>query len=125
MATSLIEFCEQANPEILSEARNMHQFRNATRIQQSLSANIEKRVLVWMAERTPVWIDSDHLTILGFAAQMMAGASYALARWSRFWLIAVIVFLAMNWLGDSLDGTLARVRQRQRPRYGFYVDRST
>ena len=122
MATSLIEFCEQANPALLSEARNMHQFRNASRIQQSLSANIEKRVLVWMAERTPVWIGSDHLTILGFAAQMMAGASYALARWSRFWLIAVIAFLALNWLGDSLDGTLARVRQRQRPRYGFYVD---
>src|SRR5512133_597116 len=122
MATSLIEFCEQANPALLSEARNMHQFRNASRIQQSLSANIEKRVLVWMAERTPVWIGPDHLTILGFAAQMMAGASYALALWNRFWVIAVIAFLALNWLGDSLDGTLARVRQRQRPRYGFYID---
>jgi archaetidylinositol phosphate synthase len=122
MATSLIEFCEQANPEFLRAARNMHQFRNAPRIQQSLTANIEQKVLVWMAERTPGWIGPDHLTILGFAGQMIAGASYALARWNRFWLIAVIAFLALNWLGDSLDGTLARVRQRQRPRYGFYVD---
>ena len=68
------------------------------------------------------WINSDHLTALGFAAQIMAGVSYALARDDRLWLLSVIGFLALNWLGDSLDGTLARVRQRQRPRYGFYVD---
>ena len=52
----------------------------------------------------------------------MAGVSYAFARWNRYWLLAVIFFLALNWLGDSLDGTLARVRRQQRPRYGFYVD---
>ena len=52
----------------------------------------------------------------------MAGASYALAGANRLWLVAGIGFLALNWLGDSLDGTLARVRQNQRPRYGFYVD---
>ena len=75
-----------------------------------------------MAERTPRWISSDHLTLLGFIAQVMAGVSYALARWDRYWLLAGIFFLALNWLGDSLDGTLARVRQQQRPRYGFYVD---
>jgi phosphatidylglycerophosphate synthase len=75
-----------------------------------------------MAERTPAWINSDHLTLLGLVAQALAGASYALARWNRGALLAVIFFLALNWLGDSLDGTLARVRNRQRPRYGFYVD---
>ena len=82
----------------------------------------EKRALIWMAERTPSWINSDHLTLVGFLAQVMAGVSYALARWNRYWLLAVIGFLALNWLGDSLDGTLARVRQQLRPRYGFYVD---
>jgi phosphatidylglycerophosphate synthase len=75
-----------------------------------------------MAERTPAAINSDHLTLLGVGAQVMAGVSYALARGNRYWLLGGIVFLALNWLGDSLDGTLARVRQRQRPRYGFYVD---
>jgi phosphatidylglycerophosphate synthase len=75
-----------------------------------------------MAERTPRSINSDHLTLLGFAAQVMAGVSYALARWNRYWLLGGIVFLGLNWLGDSLDGTLARVRQQLRPRYGFYVD---
>jgi len=97
-------------------------FRQATRIQQSVSAAHEKRLLIWMAERTPIWINSDHLTILGFAAQLLTGVAYAMSAFNRVWLIAAIGFLALNWLGDSLDGTLARVRQQQRPRYGFYVD---
>ncbi len=121
MASPLIEFCEQANPRVLSEARRAR-FQNAKRVHRSFLAAAEQRALVWMAERTPGWINSDHLTLLGFGAQVMAGVSYGLARWNRYWLLAVIAFLALNWLGDSLDGTLARVRQRQRPRYGFYVD---
>jgi phosphatidylglycerophosphate synthase len=75
-----------------------------------------------MAERTPSWIHPDHLTIFGFVAQLMTGVSYALARSSQLGLTGAIVFLILNWLGDSMDGTLARVRQRQRLRYGFYVD---
>jgi len=122
MATPMIDFCEQTNPKILTEVRRTQRFENATRIHNSLTSNSEKRALVWMAERTPRRISSDHLTLLGFIAQVMAGASYALARWNRYWLVAGILFLALNWLGDSLDGTLARVRQQQRPRYGFYVD---
>jgi archaetidylinositol phosphate synthase len=97
-------------------------FISATRLQQSFVAAAEKKTLLWLAQRTPGWINSDHLTILGFAAQCLAGACYALARWNRFLLLLGIVFLALNWLGDSLDGTLARVRNCQRPRYGFYVD---
>jgi archaetidylinositol phosphate synthase len=121
MASPLIDYCEQTNPKILNEVRQA-EFRSASRVQQSLLTSIERRALLWMAERTPQWINSDHLTVVGFAAQVMAGVSYALARGDRSWLLAVIGFLALNWLGDSLDGTLARVRQRQRPRYGFYVD---
>ena len=97
-------------------------FKSAKRVQQSFTAAAEKRVLVWMAERTPAWIGSDTLTLIGFLGQVMAGVSYALARYHRYWLVIGIGFLALNWLGDSLDGTLARVRQQQRPRYGFYVD---
>lgn len=98
-----------------------HWFRSAERIQSPLSST-EKRLLIWMAQRLPAAINSDHLTILGFAAQIMTGVSYALARFNKLWLIAAIGFLGLNWLGDSLDGTLARVRNQQRPRYGFYVD---
>ena len=97
-------------------------FRQATRLQGSVLATGEKRLLIWMAERTPPWVNSDHLTILGFAAQLLTGLSYSMSRSSKLWLIAGIGFLALNWLGDSLDGTLARVRGKQRPRYGFYVD---
>ncbi len=97
-------------------------FRQATRLQESALATHEKRLLVWMAAHTPAWINSDHLTILGFGAQLMTGMSYAMSRSNRLWLFAGIGFLGLNWLGDSLDGTLARVRQKQRPRYGFYVD---
>jgi len=98
------------------------EFKCARRLQESVLAAPEKRLLVWMAEHTPAWINSDHLTALGFAAQVGTGACYAWAPFGRAWLVASIAFLALNWLGDSLDGTLARVRQKQRPRYGFYVD---
>jgi archaetidylinositol phosphate synthase len=97
-------------------------FIPAIRLQQSFVAAAEKKALAWLAERTPPWINSDHLTLLGFVSQCMAGVCYALARWNRYALLLGIVFLALNWLGDSLDGTLARVRNCQRPRYGFYVD---
>jgi archaetidylinositol phosphate synthase len=97
-------------------------FRQAMRVQESALAAGEKRLLIWMAERTPAWINSDHLTIIGFVAQLLTGLSYAMSRSSKLGLVVGIGFLALNWLGDSLDGTLARVRQKQRPRYGFYVD---
>jgi phosphatidylglycerophosphate synthase len=97
-------------------------FQEASRAQLSILADIEKRSLVWLAQRMPAWVTSDHLTLLGFLALLMAGLSYWLARWNRFALLAVIFWLAVNWFGDSLDGTLARVRNKQRPRYGFYVD---
>lgn len=121
MATSLADFAEQANPKTLAELRRAN-FRQATRIQGSFLARVEKRALVWMAERMPPWVNSDHLTVIGFAGQVATGVCYALAAWDRRWLLAAIASLAINWFGDSLDGTLARVRQRQRPRYGFYLD---
>jgi archaetidylinositol phosphate synthase len=122
----MTDFCEQVNPRLLFDMRNVD-MRNVRakpdkRIQQSWLAYPEKRVLLWLAWNAPEWLNSDHLTILGFAAQIAAGAFYALAKFDRSALIGVIVCLALNWLGDSLDGTLARLRQRQRPRYGFYVD---
>ncbi len=70
----------------------------------------------------PPWINSDHLTLLGLGSMLLAGASFWLAQWNKFSLLTVVVALALNWFGDSLDGTLARVRNRQRPRYGYYVD---
>ena len=97
-------------------------FVNAVRVHGAITADLEKRLLIWISLRMPAGIKPDHLTGLGFAAQLMAGAAYALAVYDRRSLWFVNFFLALNWFGDSLDGTLARVRNQQRPRYGFYVD---
>src|SRR6202790_5668473 len=97
-------------------------FKNATRLQNSFTSAPERRALLWLAARLSPSINSDHLTVLGFAAMFLAGCSYAFARWNSWGLLLATLCLALNWFGDSLDGTLARVRNRQRPRYGFYVD---
>ena len=97
-------------------------FASARRINRSLTAGAEKRFLMCMAERAPRWLTSDQLTALGFIAQIGAGIFYALSRYNVFALAGVILCLVLNWFGDSMDGTLARVRNQQRPRYGFYVD---
>ena len=102
--------------------RQQTNFAPALRINQSLTAGIERRALKWMAERAPRRLTSDHLTTLGLGAQIAAGVFYALSRYNRLSLLLVIFCLVLNWLGDSLDGTLARVRGQERPRYGFYVD---
>jgi archaetidylinositol phosphate synthase len=92
------------------------------RLNTSVLASIEKRTLIWIARRLPAWVNSDHLTLLAALSMVGAGAAF----WgARYWLPSlwfVVVALALNWFGDSLDGTLARVRQQERPRYGFYVD---
>jgi phosphatidylglycerophosphate synthase len=97
-------------------------FRNAVRRQEAITAPVERKVLLWLAKRVPESISPDHLTALGFAAQIFAGLAYGLARWNKYALWLATLFIAVNWLGDSLDGSLARYRQRLRPRYGFYVD---
>jgi phosphatidylglycerophosphate synthase len=97
-------------------------FQSAGRAHTSLLAPAEKKLLIWTANRLPRWVNSDHLTALGLFAMLMVGASYWLARSNRMGLLAAVFWLAVNWFGESLDGTLARVRNQQRPRYGFYVD---
>jgi archaetidylinositol phosphate synthase len=93
-----------------------------TREHKSLLAEVEKRALIWMAHRLPPSINSDHLTALGAVAMVGAGAAFAAVPFTRWALALVPVCLAINWFGDSLDGTVARVRNAQRPRYGFYID---
>jgi phosphatidylglycerophosphate synthase len=88
----------------------------------AVTAAAEKRLLEGIARRLPASINSDHLSALGLAAMAAAGAAFAAMRVSRWAAAAVVVALAANWVGDSLDGTLARVRGQLRPRYGYYVD---
>jgi phosphatidylglycerophosphate synthase len=88
-------------------------------------ARLEKRALVWIAERLPRWVMPDHLTALGILAAIGIGAGYLLTNETPLWLWAVNALLILHWLGDSLDGTLARVRKIERPRYGYYLDHLT
>ena len=121
----MTDLCEQVNPRVLLEMRRVRPDLlrvQESRVQESWTAAPERRVLRWLAARTPSGIGPDHLTLFGLAAQVGAGVCYALASRNRYALLGVIACLGLNWLGDSLDGTLARVRQCQRPRYGFYVD---
>lgn len=108
--------------EVIRRKEAARGFRPALRINNGLLGNIEKRTLLWIANRLPNWINSDHLTALGLVAMIAAGVCYAFSDHYPAMLLAVDLCLALNWFGDSLDGTLARVRNRQRPRYGFYVD---
>jgi len=98
------------------------EFKNAPRLQASLTAAVERKALKYLAARLPLWVNSDHLTLLGLLAMIAAGACYAAARWWPPVMLVVNLLLVVNWFGDSLDGTLARLRHRERPRYGFYVD---
>lgn len=95
---------------------------NSQRIQTSLLNPYEKVILNWIAVRLPNWVKSDHLSIVGLFGAMVIALGYALTNFhvGYMWLVCFGFFL--NWLGDSLDGTLARVRKTQRPIYGFYID---
>src|SRR4051812_48061317 len=92
------------------------------REQHSVLAAGEKRLLITIANRLPPAVTSDHLTLLAFASMCLAAVGYGLAYDHRGWLWVPVGALALNWFGDSLDGTLARVRRLERPRFGFYVD---
>jgi phosphatidylglycerophosphate synthase len=107
---------------VLEQTHTASTFRSATRRQESLLSPAEKKILAFLAHRMPRWVNSDHLTLAGFLGMAFAGVCYWYARWNSLALIGAVFFLALNWFGDSLDGTLARIRNRQRPRYGFYVD---
>lgn len=96
--------------------------KRAERIQTSILNGIEKRILVWLAEKQPRWVVSDVLTCIGSLGAVLFATGFVLSGQNINWLWLSIVSLAINWYGDSLDGTVARVRKMQRPLYGYYLD---
>jgi len=95
---------------------------DAPRTKKFLLAVPEARVLDWIARRLPRAVKPDHLTALGVLASIGIAAAYVLSNGDEAWLWAASALLVVHWLGDSLDGTLARVRKAERPRYGYYLD---
>jgi len=100
----------------------MEQHRQSTRIQTSLVNKAERRLLIWLAERQPRWVSSDMLTFVGTIGAIIIFSGYALCTLDYRWLWLASLGFVINWYGDSLDGTLARVRNTQRPVYGFFID---
>src|SRR5205085_7936641 len=100
----------------LAEILNNANFKNATREQTSFFAPAEQKCLLWLARHSPIWLMPDQLTLLGLISMLLAGTSYVVARWWPYGLLLVNLCLVINWFGDSLDGTLARFRNKQRPR---------
>lgn len=94
----------------------------AQRINRSLTAAWEKKNLPKMAKALPAWVTPDHLTILAMVGTFAVAAGYVLSSWSPYWFLLALVGLPIQWYGDSLDGTLARVRKTERERYGYHVD---
>jgi phosphatidylglycerophosphate synthase len=95
------------------------------RVNESVLGGLEKPALAWIARRLPLWVVPNHLTALGFMGAWVTAAGYVASRWSMSWLWLASVGLLINWFGDSLDGTLARRRRIERPRYGFFVDHTS
>lgn len=95
---------------------------DSVRIQTSVLNALEKKVLIWLAERQPAWVTSDLLTYIGTFGSVLIAAGYILAGWNIHFLWLSSFGFIVNWYGDSLDGTLARVRKTQRPVYGYYID---
>lgn len=99
-----------------------HTKEDAVRIQTSVLNALEKKVLVWLAKRQPKWMTSDDLTCIGVFGAVVIAAGYILSAWNINFLWLSSLGFVINWYGDSLDGTLARVRNTQRPVYGYYLD---
>lgn len=96
--------------------------KDAVRVQTSFLSRVEKKALVAMATKLPAAVNSDHLTLLGLVGAILSGAGYILSNLSLDFLWLASAGLVINWFGDSLDGTVARTRNAQRPIYGFYLD---
>ncbi|MFN6934983.1 MAG: CDP-alcohol phosphatidyltransferase family protein [Tsuneonella sp.] len=94
------------------------------RIQRNVLASGEKRLLAWICPRLPAWVTPDRLTGLALVAALAIGAGYALSNFHWAWLILAIAGYLVHWFGDSLDGTIARYRKIERPRFGYFIDHS-
>lgn len=96
--------------------------RQHTRVNKALLSTLERSILAWLSKRMPAWVSPDKLTIFGFLGTLLIGVSYYLTNQNPAFLWLASLGLVINWFGDSLDGTLARFRKVERPRYGFFID---
>lgn len=94
------------------------------RIQQNLTASVERRILNWLCARLPLWLTPDRLTALGFIGALLVAIGYVLSNFGAEWLWLAVIGYCLNWFGDSLDGSVARYRKIERPNFGYFIDHS-
>lgn len=115
---------EAAEADAVARTGEPEQPVHHVRVNNSFLARHERTALLWLAARTPTSVTPDHLTVLGLVGAVMVLAGFAASRLSP-WFVSVAIFgLMLNWLGDSLDGTLARFRKIERPDFGYFLDHS-
>ncbi len=112
-------------PFIPPEQLVQPKLRPVQRIQQNLLAVGERRLLTWLAGKMPLWVTPDKLTAVGFIGACLIAAGYALSSFRIEWLWLSIGAFFINWFGDSLDGSIARFRKIERPKFGYFIDHST
>lgn len=100
----------------------MSKVENHKRENDILLGFLERPALKWLAAHMPAWVTPDVLTWIGILASILIFISYALTNVSEYFLILASFGFVLNWFGDSLDGTLARYRHIERPRFGFLID---
>jgi len=95
-----------------------------TRIQRSITAAAEQRLIAYLCPRLPQSLTPDRLTAIGFAGSVLVAVGFGLSNWGRGWLMLALAGFCLNWFGDSLDGAIARYRKIERPDYGYFIDHS-
>jgi phosphatidylglycerophosphate synthase len=108
--------------EASEDETRMQDIETHTRVNDILLGPLERPALKWLAAHMPRWINPDMLTAVGVLGAVIILLGYILSNYSRYFLWLASLGFVINWYGDSLDGTLARFRKIQRPRYGFFVD---
>ena len=106
----------------MAKVKNMKKFEDHTRVNDILMGPLERPALAWLSKSMPAWVNPDLLTIFGLLAGFLIGFSYYLTNFNRNFLWLASLGFVLNWFGDSLDGTLARYRHIERPKYGFFID---
>ena len=109
---------------VVTEGASRDEFSAPTRIQTNILARGERKLLTWLCGLTPKAVTPDHYTAIGFLGAVVAAAGYALSNWRLGFLLLAAFGIFLNWVGDSLDGSLARYRKIERPQYGYYLDHS-
>lgn len=106
----------------MAKNKKMSKIKKHRRVNDILLGPLERPAIDWLVRHLPKWVTPDHLTFLGFIASTLIGISYWLTNRNSAFLFLASFGFVLNWFGDSLDGNLARFRQIQRPKYGFFID---